>query len=167
MRLIECYIDGFGRLKQTKYDFNNGLNCIYGGNGSGKTTFTYFITAMLYGLGDSRRSDLEENDRKRFAPWDGGKFGGSLTFEACGRTMRVERSFGTKASEDSFKLFELPGGAVLTAPCDPIGESLFGIDRLGFERTVFLSERGLGGDLGAGGVSARLSVSSGMLQYTS
>lgn len=162
MRLIECYVSGFGRLKETRYTFDDGLNCIYGPNGSGKTTLTYFITAMLYGLGESRKSSLEENDRKRFLPWGGGPFGGSLTFFAMGKRMRIERSFGSKASEDKVFLYDDVSGAAININGDTLGESLFGINRGGFERTVFLSERSLSDNIGAGGVSAKLSSLSGV-----
>lgn len=143
MRLIECYVTGFGKLRDRKYQFANGLNTVEAENGSGKTTLTYFIKAMLYGIGDTKKASLEENDRKHYLPWDGGAAGGSLTFEVGGKVYRAERSFGKRHSEDKFKLYDVMLGRESGDYTENLGEELFGIDADGFERTVFLSERSL------------------------
>jgi DNA repair exonuclease SbcCD ATPase subunit len=65
MRLIKCFIQGFGGLKEVEYSFSPGLNCFVGDNGSGKTTLAAFIRAMLYGIGDTRKQSLDENQRKK------------------------------------------------------------------------------------------------------
>lgn len=143
MRLIECYVTGFGKLRDKRYQFANGLNTVEAENGSGKTTLTYFIKAMLYGIGDTKKTSIEENDRKHYLPWDGGTAGGSLTFEVGGKIYRVERSFGKRRSEDKFKLFDAKLGKESGDYTENLGEELFGIDADGFERTVFLSERSL------------------------
>jgi len=80
MLLIECYIDNFGKLSGERISFRSGLNTILRENGWGKSTLLAFIKAMLYGLEDTRKQSLEENDRKRYLPWQGGGFGGSLSF---------------------------------------------------------------------------------------
>ena len=79
MKLIECYIEAFGKLEGAKYNFSDGLNTVKKDNGYGKTTLTVFIKAMLYGLDDTKKVKLEENDRKHYMPWQGGRCGGSLT----------------------------------------------------------------------------------------
>ena len=81
MRLLECYIEGFGKLSKKKYDFSSGFNCINEENGSGKTTLATFIKVMLYGMSDTKKANLDENDRKHYMPWSGGACGGALTFE--------------------------------------------------------------------------------------
>ena len=143
MRLIECYIENFGRLKDFKYTFKDGLNIFNEDNGFGKTTLSVFIKAMLYGLEDTKKARLEENDRKHYLPWQGGRFGGSLTFESVKGRFRIERSFFPKASDDEYTLYDLETGKASTAYGECPGEELFGIDADGFERTVFLSERRL------------------------
>ena len=143
MKLIECYIENFGKLSKMKVDFSDGLNCILGDNGSGKTTLSVFIKVMLFGMTDTKKVSLDENDRKRYMPWQGGTFGGSLTFEAGGKIYRVERSFGSKASDDTFALFDTELGRESSDFTKNLGEELFAIDADGFERTVFLSEKSL------------------------
>ena len=157
MKLIECYVENFGILSGEKISFNDGLNCIKEDNGSGKTTLATFIKVMLYGMSDTRKMSLDENDRKRYLPWHGGVCGGSLTFSAGGKTYRVERTFGSKVSDDTYILYETATGKVSLDFPDGLGEGLFGIDADGFERTVFLSERALTPKSDNKSISAKLS----------
>ena len=143
MKILSCKIGAFGKLKDKVFDFGEGLNKIVGENGAGKTTLSVFIKAMLYGIGDTKKTSLEENDRKHYLPWDSGSGSGALEFSVNGKSYRVERSFGAKASEDSFALFDLKTGKPSSDYSERLGEELFGIDAEGFEETVFLSERNL------------------------
>ena len=157
MRLIKCYIENFGLLRTTEFNFSKGLNCCISENGTGKTTLTAFIEAMLYGIGDSRRQSLDENPRRKYYPWQGGRFGGSLTIEAGKKKYTIERSFGTRPADDTFRLIETDSGKVSYDYGDDIGEKLFGIDRDGFLRTVFLSEKNVQGKNDNKSISAKLS----------
>ena len=157
MKLLECYIENFGKLSKRRIVFKDGLNCIKEDNGSGKTTLAACIKAMLYGMSDTKRASLEENDRKHYLPWQGGICGGSLTFSAGGKTYRVDRSFGTKAADDTYALYDTATGRISTDFTDGVGEGLFGIDADGFERTVFLSERALTPKSENKSISAKLS----------
>ena len=114
MKLIECYVSSFGKLKNYKYNFNDNLNVINEQNGFGKTTLSIFIKSMFYGLEDSRRS-VEENERKKYKPWNSTeKFGGYVIFEKNGTQYKLERFFGSKESEDDGKLTELSTGKIFT-----------------------------------------------------
>ena len=157
MKLIECYIENFGKISDRKYTFNDGFNCFVADNGTGKTTLSVFIKVMLYGMGDTKKPSILENDRKHYLPWQGGVCGGTLTFSVGAKKYRIERTFSQKASEDSFTLYDLTLGRPTSDIPEPIGESLFGIDREGFERTVFLSERYLLPSSDNKSVSAKLS----------
>ena len=157
MRLLECYIEGFGRLTKKKYDFSSGFNCINEENGSGKTTLATFIKVMLYGMSDTKKSSLDENDRKHYMPWSGGACGGALTFEVGKKIYRVERAFAPKAADDTFTLYDLTLGKISEDYSERLGEEIFGIDADGFERTVFLSERALSPSSDNKSISAKLS----------
>ena len=157
MRIIECYIENFGKLCKQKFDFDKGLNCINGENGMGKTTLAAFIKAMLYGFNDTKKASLEENDRKHYLPWQGGLCGGSLTFSIENKTYRIERSFGAKAADDTLTVYDTSNGRVCLDFGDNPGESIFGIDADGFERTVYLSERALTPRSDNKSISAKLS----------
>nr|MBQ8890563.1 AAA family ATPase [Clostridia bacterium] len=145
MRIIKCHIEGFGRFSGCDFDFTEGLNVICRENGAGKTTLTAFIKAMLYGLGDNRRS-VEENERRKYKPWQGGAFGGSMTVAVGERSYVIERSFGAKQSDDSFTLRNALTGAVSPDYTENIGLELFGIDKEGFIRTILFSERTIEAD---------------------
>ncbi len=157
MRIDECYVRGFGKISGKRLVFGDGLNSTLADNGSGKSTLAAFICAMLYGLPDTKRAQLDENDRKKYMPWDGGAFGGSLTVEAGGRLYRIERFFGKKASEDTFALYDAKTGRVCSDFGENLGEELFGIDRDGFLRTAFLSEKSLSEKNTNKTISAKLS----------
>ena len=157
MRIIECYIENFGKISKQKFEFNGGFNCFTGDNGMGKTTLAAFIKAMLYGFNDTKKLSLEENDRKHYLPWDGGLCGGSMTFAVGGKVYRVERSFGAKAADDTYTVYDTSNGRACDNFADGLGETLFGIDADGFERTVFLSERALTPKSDNKSISAKLS----------
>ncbi|MBR5144889.1 MAG: AAA family ATPase, partial [Clostridia bacterium] len=157
MKIIECYVENFGKISKQKFSFKDGLNCINEDNGSGKTTLAAFIRVMLYGMSDTKKISLDENDRKHYLPWQGGVCGGSLTFSAGGKTYRVERTFAAKASDDNYTLYDTSTGRVSADFPEGLGEGLFGIDSDGFERTVFLSERALTPKSENKSISAKLS----------
>lgn len=144
MKLIKCYVENFGILHRYECTFGEGINCHISVNGSGKSTLAAFIRAMLYGLGDNRRASLDENERKRYTPWQGGAFGGSLTFSRGDEIFTVERSFGARPSQDTCTLRRLSDGAVLDTGERTVGEVFLDIDRDGFSSTLFISDRSIG-----------------------
>ncbi len=157
MKLIRCTVRGFGNLREQNFTFNDGLNIFLHKNGWGKTTLSVFLKAMLYGMGTSRATDLSENERKRFMPWDKLPCAGMLVYEANGHRYRVERTFSAKTTgaDDTCVVYDEATGAVCT-PDRPLGELLFGVDADAFERTVFLSERNLTARSGNPTVKAKL-----------
>ena len=104
MKIREIYVKSFGCLYDFKKEFHDGFNAVTENNGFGKTTLATFVKAMFYSLGYSRSSALEENELKRFRPWNSTeKFGGSVTFEHDGKLYRIERTFGaTQKDETAF-----------------------------------------------------------------
>lgn len=161
MRIIECYIKGFGGLRDVRIEFGDGLNTFIGDNGVGKSTIASFIKAMLYGIGETRKVSIEENDRKHYLPWDGGSAGGSMTFIAGNVQYRVERTFGKRPADDTFTIYDTRLGKEITSLGSNIGEALLGIDAEGFERTAFFSERNLvpEADVASSGAAAEDGVS--------
>lgn len=140
MRLISCYIENFGGLQKFSYEFNEGLNIILEENGWGKSTLAAFLKAMFYGLERTTKRSLDENERKKYEPWNGGAYGGNLVFEADGDQYRIERFFGGKDKEDSFALYDVRTGLESGAYTEQIGEELFGIDRVAFEQSIFMKQ---------------------------
>lgn len=144
MFITECYVENFGVLHQYQYRPEKGFNEIYGGNGTGKSTFAAFIRAMFYGLPNVRtRKSLAEAERRKYRPWQQGIFGGSLCFEAGGKAYRLERTFGERDKEDTFLLTDAGTGLPCTDYTQNIGEALFGIDREAFTATAWITHASL------------------------
>ena len=84
MKLVSCHIENFGLLSNVDKDFTDGLNTFINDNGSGKSTLASFIRIMFYGFSNEKSRSEIENERKFFKPWQGGTYGGNLTFEKDG-----------------------------------------------------------------------------------
>ena len=86
MRLISYHIENYGKIHNADGVFNGGLTEFCEKNGFGKTTLASFIRAMFYGLPTYTTRTKTLDDRQHFYPFEGGKFGGNLTFEMQGKT---------------------------------------------------------------------------------
>lgn len=140
MRLVECEITRFGTLENYRYTFNDGLNVILRENGTGKSTLAAFIRCMFYGL-EGTGSKLETNERKKYAPWKGGNFGGRITLECGGQRLTIERSFGAKAVEDTLIVRDADTNMILPEyEGVNVGEKLFGLSRESFMHTAFITQ---------------------------
>lgn len=137
MRLIRCHIENFGKLHDCTIDFEKGANVICEENGWGKSTLAAFIRAMFYGLEGERKRSIEENERKRYTPWQGGVFGGQLTFEVDGKEYTVTRTFN---EQDEFELRDAKTNLISGDYSSKLGEELFKVDRESFMRTVFIGQ---------------------------
>lgn len=143
MKILHLEIENFGKLKGYTLDLRDGLNILHEKNGWGKSTLAVFIKAMFYGLPVTTKHSLDRNERKKYAPWQGGSYGGSLEFECEKGRFRVERYFGAKEAEDEFRLFDLSTNKPSAAFSRELGTELLGIDADGFERSTYLSQQGL------------------------
>ena len=140
MRLISCHVEGFGAIGCQDFTFDKSPAVFNFENGYGKTTLCAFISAMLYGFDTAKSNSQKFEDRVHYYPFDGGRFGGSLTFAHDGKTYRIERFFDKKSqTKDTFNLYidDKP----VAREGDGIGEELLGIDRESFLRVVLMDSR--------------------------
>ncbi len=140
MKIISCHIENFGKLHDYTINFSEGLNTICAENGWGKSTFAAFVRAMFYGLDGERKRSIEENERKHYAPWQGGVFGGQLVFETDEKTYQIIRIFKDKDINDEFELRDAKTNLVSKDYSKNIGEELFKINRESFIRTIFMGQ---------------------------
>ncbi|MCM1403899.1 MAG: AAA family ATPase [Prevotella sp.] len=140
MKLLQCHVENFGKLHQFTLQFENGLNVFCHENGWGKTTLITFIKTMFYGLSNYRGNDLDQNERKKYAPWQGGNFGGNLDFAVNGKTYRVTRFFGKTNAADTFTLTDLATGKPSKDYAANLGEALFDLDAASFVRTLLIPQ---------------------------
>lgn len=137
MKLIRCHIENFGKLHDYSVDFSEGANIICEENGWGKSTFAAFVRAMFYGLEGERKRSIEENEVARYTPWQGGVFGGSLTFEVNGKQYTVTRTFG---KTNDFELRDAKTNLISNDYSSKLGEEIFKVNRESFMRTVFIGQ---------------------------
>lgn len=140
MKLIRCHIENFGVLSDFDFSFAEGLTAICQSNGFGKSTFAAFIKAMFYGFPRTGARNIVENERKRYDPWQGGKYGGYLEFEVQDVSYRVTRYFGKTAAKDTFSLLDLTNRRPSTRFSEKLGEELFQLDADSFARSTYVPQ---------------------------
>lgn len=143
MILTKCYIENFGKHKNFTYDFKEGLNTIIQDNGWGKSTLAVFVKAMFYGMPATRKSNLDDNDRKKYMPWQSGNFGGYIEFKVDDNSYRLERYFGKKEADDTFKLYNLETNKESFDFDENIGMQIFGVDAEAYERSTFIPQKAI------------------------
>lgn len=140
MQITKCYVQNFGKLQNYTIELNKNLNNIIENNGWGKSTLATFIKAMLFGLNYTTKKDLDENERQKYATWGKDSFGGYIEFVLNNHPYRLERTFGTKANQDSAALYDL----ITNKPCKDystnIMEEYFGINGETFERSTYIAQ---------------------------
>ncbi len=141
MKLISCYIAAFGGIKDRAIGFRDGITEILEPNGAGKSTLAGFLKAMLYGLSGAGKKTIDDNEVKLYTPFDGGRFGGSLTFLEGGREYRIERYFEKK--DETLRVIDTATGEETNAFGEEVGRALFGVDADSFMRTVYETPRHL------------------------
>ena len=146
MKLLSCHIDNFGKFHDFDMRFDDGLTVILHENGWGKSTLAAFLKAMLYGYGTKRSKNLTENERKRYLPWQGGVYGGSLIFEKDGKRYQVTRTFGETPRFDTVILVDMNTGKKIPR-VENVGEWLFKLDADAFKRSAYITQN----QLNAGG----------------
>ena len=139
----------FGVLENESLELEPGLNIICAPNEGGKSTWCAFIRAMLYGISSAQR---EKNgvkpDKLRYAPWSGALMSGEMELEHGGRSITLSRR--TKTPLTPMRDFS----AVYTGTAEPVpsmsgidaGLQLTGMPREVFDRSVFVTQGGLGVD---------------------
>ncbi|MBQ9281814.1 MAG: AAA family ATPase [Treponema sp.] len=138
MKLIKAHIINFGKIHNFVIDFESGVNSYIYENGWGKTTLSVFIKAMFYGMEHTTKS-LENNELKKYLPWQGGLYGGSLTFSYNNKNYIVSRIFGKKKNEDTFELRDLTTNKISSDFSENLGIELFGVNKETYERSIHVT----------------------------
>ncbi len=148
MRIIELNLQGFGKYKDYRLDFMPGVNLVYGPNESGKSTLHSFINGMFYGfVKPYSKKTIYTDEHRRFSPWSGSEYSGSILFEHREEIYRVQRIF-TKGREETHVYLETTGeditkkiqGGDSSRVLQP-GEHFFGINSGVFNNTLFVGQQ--------------------------
>ncbi len=140
MKLIKCYVENFGKISKQEFQFDNNLTIFKEENGWGKTTLSIFIEAMLYGFD---KSSKDKELRKKYKPWNNGKYGGNLDLEVGKDLFRIERFFGDTPKGDSFRLINLKTNKEINNYKENIGEEIFKLDKSSFEKSIYIPQQGI------------------------
>lgn len=144
MKLIKLTAT-FGCLENETLEFSDGVTLIGAPNGSGKSTWCAFLRTMLYGL-DTRQRDRRgiPADKNRYRPWNGSPMEGLMVCEYQGNVIEVRRTSGGGVPMGDFSaVYEGTGLVVPGLTADNLGETLTGVGREVFDRSVFLRQTGL------------------------
>ncbi len=144
MRLVTCHVENFGKLSDLTVSFTDpsGIHVFCEENGWGKSTLAAFIKVMFFGFDNAGKRSEIDNERKRYKPWQGGVYGGQITFEADGSTYLMSRVFGAKENQDEFVLRDADTLLESDDFSERIGEELFQIDSASFSRSIYISQLG-------------------------
>lgn len=144
MKIISLHVENFGKLHDLNIEFSDGLNKFVYGNGYGKTTLAVFISAVFFGFrNEGKRKDRLASERVRYYPWQGGTYGGSITFEIDGKIYRVERTFGKvkKKGADISRVIDCKTNRETDEFGDNPGPEIFHVDLESFRKTVFTGQQ--------------------------
>lgn len=136
----------FGKLRD-ELELKEGYNELYLPNEAGKSTWSAFVVAMLYGIDTSERASAQNQGlpaKERYKPWDGRAMEGSMELQWQGRHITIERSAAGRTPMGNFRAYDTQSGvpiAELTG--ENCGQMLCGVERSVFERSAFIRQLGL------------------------
>ncbi len=143
IRKIE--IEGFGKFTDVSFEFDKGMNLIYGNNEDGKTTLMSFVKMMLYSSSakTEKSADLFKALRKKYRPWNASSMSGAIEFESNGMSYRMQKEFLKSDATDKTTIFCISTGENIQIENknDP-GEYFLGMTVDEFERSVFMGQSG-------------------------
>ncbi len=136
----------FGKLHD-ELELHQGMNLLCLPNEAGKSTWSAFILAMLYGIDTTERATKGNQGlpaKERYKPWDGSPMEGSMEVLWQGRHITIERSSSGRVPMGNFRAYETESGIPVTGLTgENCGRVLCGVERSVFERTAFIRQLGL------------------------
>lgn len=94
MEILELYLKHYGKFEDHHIRLRPGINIIYGGNETGKTTIHSFIRSMFFGLNRAKGKAARTDEYQIRQPWDRpGAFAGSMRVCEAGEVYRIDRCF--------------------------------------------------------------------------
>ena len=143
MKIVSLHIENFGKFSNFDISFADKINQFVYENGWGKSTLCAFIKVMLYGMDAKGRKKDFQSERSKFEPWQGGNYGGSLTFKVNEKEYQIFRFFGKSPEEDKFQLLDLETNAISKKFSQNLGEELLGIGKDSFSISAFFAQSGI------------------------
>ncbi len=135
MRIKNLEIGDFGKLRDINIALDEKITVISGKNEAGKSSIASYIKYMLYGFSTSRSSDVSENAKKKYIPWDSDECSGGMSFVTDdGKEFSVMRRTAVKSG---CTVFDNNGTPVTS---DNPGEYFLGMSESGYKKTAFIGQ---------------------------
>lgn len=136
----------FGKLDHQTLTLTDGLNLLQMPNEAGKSTWSEFLLAMLYGVDTSEREKAGVLPVKtKFQPWSGKPMAGVIELEHEGAHITITRTSTARAPMSVFSAVYtdsgLPVAGMTGANC---GQILLGVPKSVYQRSAFVRQAGLG-----------------------
>lgn len=139
MKILDLYINGFGKFHGQNLSFEDGLNIVYGKNEAGKSTIHTFIRGMLFGIEKQRGRSSKNDLYSRFEPWeDSETYEGSLRLSHKGRIYRIERTF--RKNNREFKIVDETAGEEIEPTKEFLGDLRCGLSETAYHNTVSIGQ---------------------------
>ena len=139
MRIIAMSAS-FGKLDGDVLRLEPGLNVISAPNEWGKSTWSAFLTAMLYGVETRERTTKGQlADKEKYMPWSGRPMEGILRLEHQGRDITIQRRTRGRIPLGEFQAYETHTGLpVPELTAENCGTVLLGVEKSVCQRTGFI-----------------------------
>lgn len=139
MRILDIYINGFGKFHGRNLTFGEGLNIVYGKNEAGKSTIHTFIRGMLFGI-ERQRGRASKNDLyTKYEPWENsGTYEGQIRLEHKDHIYRIERTFQKNKKE--FKIVDETAGREIEPTKAFLDDLLCGLSETAYINTVSIGQ---------------------------
>lgn len=142
MKIKKMQINAFGNIQNKTIELEDGINVISGDNESGKSTITYFIKSIFYGI-NKLKNRSEFSEQEKYKPWSGQDFSGKIDYELDGKTFSAVRDF----TKNACKIYDESGNDITSEfPQDKsrgaeLGKTHFGVDEETFLNTLFVPQK--------------------------
>ena len=135
----------FGKLDGDTIECADGLNLFTLPNEAGKTTWSAFLLAMLYGVSTKERTtETTLAVKEKYAPWSGKAMEGRIDLEWNDRKITIERESTARIPLGKFRAYETDTGAeVPELTAENCGQMLLGVTRAVYERSAFIGQNAL------------------------
>ena len=135
----------FGKLENETLCLTDGLNILQLPNEGGKSTWSAFILAMLYGVSTSERAASGRLPiKEKYKPWSALPMQGSMELMHEGRHITIERTTSGRIPMGKFRAYDTETDQTIdTLTAENCGQVLLGAQRSVFERSAFFAQNSM------------------------
>lgn len=135
MRIKNLNIGSFGKLESVSIGLDDKITVVTGKNEAGKSSIATFIKYMLYGFDSSKKTEVSENQKKKYMPWNLDECSGEMTFiSADGKEYTAVRKTAARSQNTVFDESNMP------VTSDNAGDFFFGINENAYKKTAFIGQ---------------------------